>query len=263
MNFENRPPSPNLQENQGEYYEAGMSTNASNKPSLAKRALGALSALAISGMPIATTSCESDPIIKKTTPPSESVESGAVSDNHEDAGGFEISINMNSMGSAESAQNKNSDNNMTSSSESTESVDLSKFGITDKDIKSEFLKKFQEGKYEALAVIDLSDQTINLFDSNGIKIIDSGNISSGREGMETPTGSYESGASHEDYINNEGDDMPFAVNINSNRGIFIHQGSLPGVPSSHGCIRVNRENAKKVYDIAKRSKGNMLVVVKN
>jgi LysM repeat protein len=41
--------------------------------------------------------------------------------------------------------------------------------------------------------------------------------------------------------------MPFSVNL-SRTHYFLHQGDLPGYPASHGCTRLLREDAKKIYD---------------
>lgn len=139
---------------------------------------------------------------------------------------------------------------------------LAKLGIERNQIKEAYLEKLLEGKYGGSVIVDLSEQRLTLFDKNYTKIINGAHISSGEEGMETPTGSYESGFINADYRNNQGDDMPLAVNVDPKRGIFLHQGSLPGVPASHGCIREDRKTAEIVYEYGSKSKGNLLIIIK-
>jgi len=40
--------------------------------------------------------------------------------------------------------------------------------------------------------------------------------------------------------------MDFAVNFY--KGFFIHEQSLPGYPASHGCIRLLRKDAEKIFN---------------
>ncbi len=139
---------------------------------------------------------------------------------------------------------------------------LAKLGIERNQIKEAYLEKLLEGKYGGSVIVDLSEQRLTLFDKNYTKIINGAHISSGEEGMETPIGSYESGFTNADYRNNQGDDMPLAVNVDPKRGIFLHQGALPGVPASHGCIREDRKTAEIVYEYGSKSKGNLLIIIK-
>ena len=41
--------------------------------------------------------------------------------------------------------------------------------------------------------------------------------------------------------------MPWYFNIDVNRGIALHEYDLPGYPASHGCIRMQMEDARYVY----------------
>lgn len=45
--------------------------------------------------------------------------------------------------------------------------------------------------------------------------------------------------------------MPFAINFSS-AGYFLHQQALPGKPASHGCIRLLKEDARKVFNWAEK-----------
>ena len=74
-----------------------------------------------------------------------------------------------------------------------------------------------------------------------------GPISSGKKSSGTPTGKFSVIWKAEKYRSKKYDaDMPFAVNISS-KGYFLHEQSLPGRPASHGCIRLLREDAEKIY----------------
>ena len=44
-----------------------------------------------------------------------------------------------------------------------------------------------------------------------------------------------------------GSPMPFFMRL-SNAGVGMHQGFLPGVPDSHGCIRMPEKMVKIYYD---------------
>jgi LysM repeat protein len=74
-----------------------------------------------------------------------------------------------------------------------------------------------------------------------------GPISSGKKSSGTPTGKFSVIWKAEKYRSKKYDaEMPFAVNISSD-GYFLHEQSLPGRPASHGCIRLLREDAEKIY----------------
>jgi hypothetical protein len=74
-----------------------------------------------------------------------------------------------------------------------------------------------------------------------------GPVSSGRKGMDTPAGKFSVKWKNKLYHSKKyNSDMPFAINI-SNDGVFIHEQALPGRPASHGCIRLLREDAQKIY----------------
>lgn len=132
---------------------------------------------------------------------------------------------------------------------------LKKINLEKDQIKPEFLKKYLEGKYKAIVIIDLKSQNISAYDSDGEIIAEDGikikdlEISSGRVGMETPVSSYESGKRERVHVNNHETDMHYAIPLDSKLGIFIHKGSLPGYPASHGCIRLTENVAKILFDL--------------
>lgn len=122
-------------------------------------------------------------------------------------------------------------------------------------------------------VIDLSEQTASFYKDN--KLVGVSAISSGREGFGTPVGNYKILKKEPDHHSNlygdyvdaagtvlvrnvdvkkdpvppggvfAGAPMPFFMRL-SNAGVGMHQGFLPGVPDSHGCIRMP-EKMVKIY----------------
>jgi hypothetical protein len=126
-------------------------------------------------------------------------------------------------------------------------------------------------------VIDLSDQKASFY--KGSKLVGVSAISSGREGYGTPTGSYkitQKNPNHVsnlygDYVNAQGDvlvknvtkgkdpvpaggsfagsPMPFFMRL-GRTAVGLHQGFLPGVPDSHGCIRMPERMVKVFFENA-------------
>jgi lipoprotein-anchoring transpeptidase ErfK/SrfK len=128
----------------------------------------------------------------------------------------------------------------------------------------------------ASIVVDLGEQQAYLY--RGKHRTASSRISSGREGYRTPVGRFRvirKDADHRsslygDYVNDSGRvvkanvdsrraskpphshfvgaSMPFFVEFSPSYG--LHQGYLPGVPASHGCIRMPYWKARQFYDAA-------------
>jgi len=124
-------------------------------------------------------------------------------------------------------------------------------------------------------VIDLSEQTASFYRDN--KLVGVSAISSGREGFGTPVGNYKILKKEPDHHSNlygdyvdstgkvlvrnvdvkkdpvppggvfAGAPMPFFMRL-SNAGMGMHQGFLPGVPDSHGCIRMPEKMVKIYFD---------------
>jgi len=98
--------------------------------------------------------------------------------------------------------------------------------------------------------VDLSKQRIYAKE-NG-RIVFSGAISSGKSGHNTPTGSFRILEKEKFHISNKypephgGAKMPYMHRL-TRGGIAIHAGYLPGYPASHGCIRVSRATAKRLW----------------
>ena len=126
-------------------------------------------------------------------------------------------------------------------------------------------------------VIDLSDQKASFY--KGSKLVGVSAISSGREGYGTPTGSYkitQKNPNHVsnlygDFVNAQGDvlvknvtngkdpvppggrfagsPMPYFMRL-GRTAVGMHQGFLPGVPDSHGCIRMPERMVKTFFENA-------------
>lgn len=125
-------------------------------------------------------------------------------------------------------------------------------------------------------VIKLSNQTISFYKGN--KLVGVSAISSGREGYNTPTGNYKitqrspnhASSEYGDFVDAAGNvvqknisrkdpapagakfrgaPMPYFMRL-TNDGVGMHQGFLPGVPDSHGCIRLPEKMVKIFWDNA-------------
>jgi hypothetical protein len=126
-------------------------------------------------------------------------------------------------------------------------------------------------------VINLSKQTASFY--KGEKLVGVSAISSGREGFDTPAGNYKIIQKNQNHRSNlygsyvdasgavvqkdvavkkdpcppgarfEGAPMPYFMRL-TNSGVGMHQGFLPGVPDSHGCIRMPEKMVKIYWDNA-------------
>jgi len=124
-------------------------------------------------------------------------------------------------------------------------------------------------------VIDLSDQRLYYYKGN--KLVGVSAVSTGAEGRTTKTGRYRINqkdlhhvsSSCGEYVNSqgvtvvknvvrsenpmppgthfEGAPMPYYMRIYP--GVGMHTGFLPGVPDSHGCIRLPDRMAKKFFEV--------------
>ena len=134
---------------------------------------------------------------------------------------------------------------------SAPSVRTAEFGpVTD----SEFLKPGQFEWQPELSVegevsmnVDLSKQILEVWRGN--VLIARSSVSSGR-GQSTPNGTFsilQKRVEHHSSLY-KGAPMPYMQRL-SWEGIAIHSGYLPGVPASHGCIRVPNAFARRLFQI--------------
>ncbi len=126
-------------------------------------------------------------------------------------------------------------------------------------------------------VINLSQQKAMFY--KGSKLVGVSAISSGREGFGTPTGRYKITQKNKNHVSNlygnfvdaqgdvlvrnvsakrdtvppgarfTGSPMPYFMRL-SHTAVGLHQGFLPGVPDSHGCIRMPERMARIFFEQA-------------
>ena len=93
-------------------------------------------------------------------------------------------------------------------------------------------------------------------------------VSTGRKGFETPVGSYKAFRLEEDHYSKEWDDAPMPHSVFfSKEGHAIH-GTYDhrrlGAPASHGCVRLSRGNAARLFALVKKhGLANTNVVIKS
>lgn len=95
-------------------------------------------------------------------------------------------------------------------------------------------------------VIGLAEQRAYVF--SGGALIGASTISSGREGFESPIGRFQILQKKIFHRSNRYDDapMPFMQRLNW-YGVALHAGDIPGRPASHGCIRLPKAFAQKLF----------------
>src|SRR5258705_789930 len=81
-------------------------------------------------------------------------------------------------------------------------------------------------------------------------------VSSGLPSYETPNGSFRTFRMEEDHFSKEFDDAPMPHSIFFTKiGHAIHgtdSESRLGTPASHGCVRLSRANASRLYELVQR-----------
>jgi lipoprotein-anchoring transpeptidase ErfK/SrfK len=97
-------------------------------------------------------------------------------------------------------------------------------------------------------VISLSTQRAFVY--RGSTMVAATTISSGKDGKDTPLGTYpilQKEQAHKSNLYNDAS-MPFMQRLTWD-GIAIHAGNNPGFPDSHGCIRVPTGFAKRLFGV--------------
>ena len=97
-------------------------------------------------------------------------------------------------------------------------------------------------------IISLGEQLAYLYRGNSLMAV--ATISTGVEGRDTPTGIFSVLDKRPMYRSKKYDNapMPWMQRIDE-YGVALHAGYNPGVPASHGCIRLPGEFAKKLYSV--------------
>ena len=96
------------------------------------------------------------------------------------------------------------------------------------------------------AVVSIGDQRISFYNADGLAA--RSGVSTGMRGHPTPTGLFSIVQKKRFHRSNiySGAPMPFMQRITWS-GIALHAGVLPGYPASHGCIRMPREFAQRMF----------------
>jgi hypothetical protein len=99
-------------------------------------------------------------------------------------------------------------------------------------------------------VVSIGRQHVTLY-SNGTRIAQVP-VSSGRSDHPTPTGVFSVIEKDRWHRSNLYDNAPmFYMQRITWSGVAMHEGMLPGVPASHGCIRLPREFAARLWGVTK------------
>ena len=95
-------------------------------------------------------------------------------------------------------------------------------------------------------VVSLADQSLYAY--NGRQLVAFSNISSGKPGHETPTGTFTVTQKDVDHHSSIYDNasMPFYMRL-TDGGVGLHAGFIPGYPASHGCVRLPLGMARELY----------------
>ena len=100
----------------------------------------------------------------------------------------------------------------------------------------------------ALIVVSLGSQRMFVFRDG--KLWDSSRVSTGKRGNETPAGTFpilQKKVHHRSTLYDDAP-MPYMQRLTWD-GVALHAGYVPGYPASHGCIRMPKAFAKKLYGI--------------
>ena len=107
-------------------------------------------------------------------------------------------------------------------------------------------------------VVNLTEQRAYVY--RGAQLIAASSVSTGRDGKETPSGSFtilEKQVSHRSTLYHAAP-MPYMERLTWD-GVAIHAGSTPGSRSSHGCVHVPLAFAKLLYGVT--SVGTQVTII--
>ncbi len=103
---------------------------------------------------------------------------------------------------------------------------------------------------EVEVIVSLPLQAVYVY--RGGTLIGLSTASTGREGKETPTGSFEILQKRREHYSNIYDNapMPFMQRLTWD-GIALHGGRIPGYPASAGCVRLPEGFAKQLFEVTR------------
>jgi len=112
--------------------------------------------------------------------------------------------------------------------------------------------------------IDISKQRMEVFVDGYRK--HKWKVSTARSGYRTPTGDYKPQWISRMHYSKKYDNAPMPYSIFFNGGYAIHGTNHTrrlGRPASHGCVRLNTNNARKLYSMVRKyGKKNMKIMVR-
>ena len=109
-----------------------------------------------------------------------------------------------------------------------------------------------------LIVVSIPSQEAFVFKQG--ELWDSSPVSTGKPGKDTPTGEFTILQKKKMHRSTLYDDapMPFMQRLTWD-GVALHAGRVPGYPASHGCIRLPKDFAERLYRITNYSSTVVLV----
>lgn len=114
-----------------------------------------------------------------------------------------------------------------------------------------------------VAHVDLSQQTMTVKKDG--RVLYRWKVSTARRGYRTPTGTYGPKRMHTMWYSRKYDMSPMPYSIFFHGGYAIHGTEYVrslGQPASHGCVRLQTANAKRLFQLTKQvGSGNMRVVI--
>ena len=113
-----------------------------------------------------------------------------------------------------------------------------------------------------VAHVDISNQTMTVKKDG--RTIHRWRVSTARSGYRTPTGQWKPTRMHKMWYSRKYDMSPMPYSIFFYGGYAIHGTNAVkalGRPASHGCIRLDTDNARKLYQLTKQVGANNMRVV--
>ena len=99
-------------------------------------------------------------------------------------------------------------------------------------------------------VVSLPDQRAYVY--RGPTLVAVSTVSTGKQGRDTPVGSYpilQKAVTHKSNLYNDAP-MPFMQRLTWD-GVALHAGANPGFPASHGCVRMPAAFARKLFGVTR------------
>lgn len=105
-------------------------------------------------------------------------------------------------------------------------------------------------KAEVSIEVDVASQVMEVYVNGGLR--HTWRVSTGRDGFETPNGSFRAKRLEEEWYSTQYEDAPMPHAIFFAGGYAIHgtyQTRYLGRRASHGCVRLSPNNAARLFDL--------------